>query len=308
MSKLIIRIATRKSPLALWQAEHIALSLKKHWPNLETQLVPMQTKGDLFLKDKLQSIGGKGLFTKELEAALINGQADIAVHSMKDIPSIQPEGLTIAAICERHNPYDAFVSNKYNSLEDLKPGSVIGTSSLRREAQILTKYPNLIIKTLRGNINTRLNKLDNNEFDAIILAASGLLRLQQDTRIKAIISKNIMLPACGQGALGIECRQDDNQILTILEPLKHKITEICVNTERYVNQTLGGSCHSPIGVFCEHINNKLILSTRVLEKNGKGEVFACYEGDVLDNLKIATMLLNDLEKQGVKKLLQSQTD
>ena len=303
-----IRIATRKSPLALWQAEHIAHCLKKIWPQLDTQLVPMQTKGDLFLKDKLQSLGGKGLFTKELEVALINGDADIAVHSMKDVPSIQPSGLTIAAICERHSPYDAFVSNKYSNFEDLAPGSVIGTSSLRREAQILARYPHLIIKTLRGNINTRLSKLDDNEYDAIILAASGLMRLKQDSRIKSILDKNIMLPACGQGALGVECRQDDTEILPILQPIRHQATEISINTERYVNKALGGSCHSPIGIFCENQNNSLTLSVKVLSKDGKNSAFACHVGNVSDNLKLAETVLNDLDKQGVTKLIQSQLD
>ncbi len=306
MSKLIIRIATRKSPLAIWQAEYIASCLKKHWPNVESQLIPLQTKGDQFLKDKLQSIGGKGLFTKELEIALLNGQADIAVHSMKDVPSIQPSGLTIAAICKRHNPYDAIVSNKYTSFEELAPGSIIGTSSLRREAQILAKYPHFVIKTLRGNINTRISKLDNNEYDAIILAASGLIRMQLDFRIKSILNKDIMLPACGQGALGIECRADDKKILNLLEPIKHKVTETCVNSERYVNQSLGGSCHSPIGVFCENINNKLILTAKVLAKDGKKEAFACHEADILDNIKLAEKVLADLDKQGVRQLIQTQ--
>lgn len=305
---MIIRIATRKSPLALWQAEYIASCLKENWPDIETKLIPLQTKGDQFLKDKLQSIGGKGLFTKELEVALINKQADIAVHSMKDIPSIQPQGLIIGAISKRHNPFDAFVSNKYDSLSDLKPGSIIGTSSLRREAQILAKYPKLIIKTLRGNINSRLSKLDNDEYDAIILAASGLMRLNQDSRIKHIIDKNIMLPACGQGALGIECRDNDKQILNILESIKHKTTEICINTERYVNQALGGSCHSPIGVFCENIKDKLILTARILTKNGNTEAFSSYEGDITENIALAEKVLSDLKNQGAKKLIQSHPD
>lgn len=308
MSKMIIRIATRKSPLAIWQAEHIGKCLKTNLPNIETKLVPLQTKGDQFLKDKLQLIGGKGLFTKELEIALLNNEADIAVHSMKDVPSSQPQGLIIGAICERHNPYDAFVSNQYNNLDELPSNAIIGTSSLRREAQLLAKYPNLTIKTLRGNINTRISKLDNHEYDAIILAASGLMRLKQDKRIKSILNKNIMLPACGQGALGIECRDDDKKIINILELLKHKETEICVNTERYVNLSLGGSCHSPIGVFCEIVNNKLILSTKVLSKNGKEEIYVCHDGDISDNLNLAKKVLADLEKQGVKKLIQSQPD
>jgi hydroxymethylbilane synthase len=308
MSNMIIRIATRKSPLALWQAEHIASSIKSNWPNIETKLVPMQTKGDQFLKDKLQLIGGKGLFTKELEIALQNYQADIAVHSMKDVPSSQPKGLTIAAICERHNPYDAFVSNRYHNLDELPPNAIVGTSSLRREAQLLANYPNLTIKTLRGNINTRLHKLDNNEYDAIILAASGLMRLKQDSRIKSILDKNVMLPACGQGALGVECRDDDKKIISILESIKHRTTEICVNTERYVNLSLGGSCHAPIGVFCEVVNNKLILSAKVLSKDGKAMIYSCHEGNMSDNMNLAKKILVDLEIQGVKKLIQTSPD
>lgn len=309
MSKILIRIATRKSPLALWQAEHVAEALKENFPDITTELIPLQTKGDMFLKDKLQLLGGKGLFTKELELALLNNEADIAVHSMKDVPSSQPEGLIIAAICERHNPFDAFVSNKYNCLEELNSGCIVGTSSLRREAQILAAYPNLTIKTLRGNINTRLNKLDNKEYDAIILATSGLMRLEQEWRIKKIIDKEIMLPACGQGALGIECRANDLQILDILKSLKHTTTEICVNTERFINKSLGGSCHSPIGIFCEKISSdKLALSTKVLSHDGKQQAFAYEIGDISDNLHLANQVLNSLEKQGVEKLIQKTVD
>lgn len=304
----MIRIATRTSPLAIWQAEYVANCLKQHQPNLQTELVPLKTKGDQFLKDKLQLIGGKGLFTKELEIALLTGQADIAVHSMKDLPSKQPKGLTIGAICKRDNPFDAFVSNKYNNLEQMPKNASIGTSSLRREAQLLAKNPHLIIKTLRGNINTRLKKLDNDEYDAIILAASGLIRLQEDLRIKSILNKSIMLPACGQGALGIECKSDDFEILNLINHLNHQPTEICIKTERFINQSLGGSCHSPIGIYCENNHKQITISAKVLSKDGKKQVYAACAGEITDNLSLAKKILLDLEKQGVEKLISKIPD
>ncbi len=207
-----LRIATRKSPLALWQANHIADLLKQHWPLIKIELVPMVTSGDKFLKDKLLITGGKGLFVKELEEALLTGQADIAVHSIKDVPATFPEGLALAAICKRHNPLDAFIAKRHKTLQDLPAGSVIGTSSLRRQSQLLALRPDLEIKVLRGNINTRLDKLEAGEYDAIILAVAGLERMGMQASITEILSDELMLPACGQGALGIECRTEDSDI------------------------------------------------------------------------------------------------
>lgn len=303
MPKSIIRIATRKSPLAMWQAEHVASSLQSIWPGLETKLVPMQTKGDRFLKDRLQNIGGKGLFIKELETSLLNNQADIAVHSMKDVPAEQPEGLQLAAICEREDPHDALLSHGPRSLAEFTDGSIIGTSSLRREAQILAAYPNLKIKTLRGNIHTRINKLKDQDYDAIILAASGLIRMNLHNEIKATLNKQMMLPACGQGALGIECREGDSDSLKLIETLNHNPTNLCVRSERKINQALGGSCHSPIGIHCEILDNQLELKVRVLSKDGKQEVNTKQIASLGDSGVMITKALNDLERQGVRKLL-----
>ena len=303
MPKSIIRIATRKSPLAMWQAEHVASSLQSIWPGLEVELVPMQTKGDRFLKDRLQNIGGKGLFIKELETALLNNQADIAVHSMKDVPAEQPAGLQLAVICEREDPHDALLSHGPTTLADFADGAIIGTSSLRREAQILAKYPKLKIKTLRGNIHTRINKLKDKEYDGIILAASGLIRMNLNIEIKATLNKQIMLPACGQGALGIECRSNDHESLKLIEPLNDDSTNLCVRTERKINHALGGSCHSPIGIHCEIINNELQLTVRVLGIDGRQEVNTRLNAQLNDSANMITKALNDLEQQGVRKLL-----
>lgn len=303
MSNSIIRIATRKSPLALWQAEHVASSLQSIWPGLETKLIPMQTKGDRFLKDRLQNIGGKGLFIKELETALLNNQADIAVHSMKDVPAEQPKGLQLAVICEREDPHDALLSHGQQSFADFTDGAIIGTSSLRREAQILATYPNLQIKTLRGNIHTRINKLKEKAYDGIILAASGLIRMNLQSEIKATLDKNIMLPACGQGALGIECRVNDKDSLRLITPLNDIDTNLCVRIERQINQALGGSCHSPIGIHCEIVNNQLELNVRVLSRDGQQSISTKQSSLMHASDLMVVKALNDLEQQGVRKLL-----
>lgn len=251
MSEKRLRIATRKSPLAIWQANHIRDALIHFWPELKIDLVPMITSGDKFLKDKLLTIGGKGLFVKELEEALLDKRADLAVHSMKDVPAAFPEGLTIAAICDRHNPLDALLSSTYNSLDDLPQGAVIGTSSLRRQSQLLAIRPDLQLKTLRGNIHTRINKMELGEYDAIVLAAAGLERMGLQHNIREIFSDEIMLPACGQGALGIECRTEDEELLRYIAPLNDPLTALCVGIERQVNAQLGGNCHAPLAVYCK---------------------------------------------------------
>ncbi len=219
MTDKVVRIATRQSPLALWQAEYVKAELEKFHPGIKVELLGMTTKGDVLLDSPLSKIGGKGLFVKELEVAMLANEADIAVHSMKDVPMDFPEGLGLAVICPREKPTDAFVSNNYKTLDELPQGAVVGTSSLRREAQIRAKRPDLQIKTLRGNVNTRLRKLDEGQYDAIILATAGLVRLEMADRIASEITPEESLPAGGQGAVGIECRLDDAATLELLKPL-----------------------------------------------------------------------------------------
>ncbi len=246
-----IRIATRKSPLALWQAEEVARQIKLHHPNQAVELVKMTTQGDIILDTPLAKIGGKGLFVKELETGMLNGDADIAVHSMKDVPMMLPEGLHLSVIMERENPTDAFVSNTVNSIDDLPLNARVGTCSLRRQTQLKERRPDIEILDLRGNVNTRLAKLDNGDYDAIILASAGLIRLGFEGRIQHDISTEQSLPAIGQGAVGIECREDDKEINALLAPLHHGDTAIRVNAERALNLRLNGGCQVPIGGFAE---------------------------------------------------------
>ena len=244
-----IRIATRKSALALWQAEFVKAELEAAHPHLTVTLVPMVSRGDQLLDSPLSKIGGKGLFVKELETALLTNAADIAVHSMKDVPMEFPEGLGLYCVCEREDPRDAFVSNTYASLEDLPHGSIVGTSSLRRQAQLLAQRPDLKINFLRGNVNTRLAKLDAGEYDAIILAAAGLIRLGFAERIRSSLDVSSSLPAGGQGAVGIECRSDDAAIHALLQPLHHADTAARVSAERALNKHLNGGCQVPIACY-----------------------------------------------------------
>ena len=244
-----IRIATRKSALALWQAEFVKAELEAAHPHLTVTLVPMVSRGDQLLDSPLSKIGGKGLFVKELEAALLAKEADIAVHSMKDVPMAFPQGLGLYCICEREDPRDAFVSNAYACLDDLPQGSIVGTSSLRRQAQLLAQRPDLQINFLRGNVNTRLAKLVAGEYDAIILAADGLLRLGSAERIRSSLDVNSSLPAGGQGAVGIECRSDDSEIHALLQPLHHADTAVRVTAERALNTHLNGGCQVPIACY-----------------------------------------------------------
>ena len=246
-----VRIATRKSPLALWQAEYVKAQLMGHNPSLQVELIAMSTKGDKLLDTPLAKVGGKGLFVKELEVAMLEGRADIAVHSMKDVPMEFPRGLELAVICEREDPLDAFVSNHYQNLAELPDGAVVGTSSLRRQCQVRAHFPKLQIKELRGNVNTRLGKLDAGEYDAIILASAGLIRLEMGHRITDKINSTLSLPAGGQGAVGIECRSDDLDIQALLAPLHHKDSASCVLAERAVNRHLQGGCQVPIACFAE---------------------------------------------------------
>jgi hydroxymethylbilane synthase len=248
----ILTIATRESPLALWQAEYVRAALTQAHPDLQVELLGMTSRGDQLLETPLAKVGGKGLFVKELETALLEGRADIAVHSMKDVPMEFPQGLGLGVVCEREDPRDAFVSNNFSSLEALPPGSVVGTSSLRRECQLRDRRPDLEVRFLRGNVNTRLRKLDEGEYDAIILASAGLKRLGFSQRITECISAEDSLPAGGQGAVGIELRGDDAEVAALLQPLHHQQTSRRVAAERAMNRRLEGGCQVPIACFAEY--------------------------------------------------------
>ena len=254
-----LRIATRKSALALWQAEYVKTELLRHHRDLAVELVPLVSRGDKLLDVPLAKVGGKGLFVKELEQALLQGRADIAVHSMKDVPMMFPPGLDLAVICEREDPRDAFVSGRFDSIDALPAGSVVGTSSLRRQCQLLQQRSDLQVKFLRGNVNTRLRKLDEGDYDAIILAAAGLIRLGFAERIRAFIAPEVSLPAAGQGAVGIECRTDDTATRELLQPLHHRRSAEQVLAERAMNRRLEGGCQVPIGCFAQHRGEDLWL-------------------------------------------------
>ena len=264
----LLKIATRQSPLALWQANFVKHQLETLHPGLRVELVPMVTKGDVILDSPLAKIGGKGLFVKELEAALLDGRADIAVHSMKDVPMEFPQGLGLSVICRREDPRDAFVSNKYAALVDLPAGAVVGTSSLRRQCQLKQLRPDLQVHSLRGNVGTRLSKLDQGEYDAIILASAGLIRLGLAERIRSFIEVEQSLPAVGQGAVGIECRSDDLVVQQLLAPLADQQTTLCVLAERAMNRRLQGGCQVPIGGYAIIENEQLWLRALVGELDG----------------------------------------
>jgi len=269
MTAKIIRIATRHSPLAMWQANFVKAELLKYHPHLSIELVAMKTKGDKILDTPLAKVGGKGLFVKELEVAILEGRADIAVHSIKDVPVDFPDGLGLTVICKRGDPRDAFVSNHYVSIQQLPAGAIVGTSSLRRQCQLRELRPDLIIKDLRGNVNTRLGKLDAGQYDAIILAAAGLIRLQMEPRIASYLEPEISLPAVGQGAVGIECRLDDPQTIALLKPLEDADTRLRVTAERAMNLALQGGCQVPIGSFSLLEGEQLFLRGLVGSVDGK---------------------------------------
>ena len=261
-------IASRESLLAMWQAEHIKGRLKALYPDCEVEILGMTTRGDQILDRTLSKIGGKGLFIKELEQALQDGRADLAVHSIKDVPMELPEGFALAAIGERASPFDAFVSNQYARLEEMPEGAIVGTSSLRREAQLRAKFPHLTIQPLRGNVQTRLSKLDNGDYDAVILAAAGLQRLGLDGRIREILSPADSLPAAGQGALGIEIAARRTDLADILRPLNHEKTAACVTAERALARALGGSCQVPLAAYCVMEDGLLTLNGLVGHPDG----------------------------------------
>ncbi|MCJ8311364.1 MAG: hydroxymethylbilane synthase [Pseudomonadales bacterium] len=263
-----LRIATRQSPLAMWQAEDLQAKLENLYPQMEVVLVPMVSKGDKILDVALSKVGGKGLFTKELEVAMLADEADIAMHCIKDLPMSFPEGLDLYTITESENPTDAFVSNKFEHFDQLPQGAIVGTSSLRRQSQLLAARPDLKIQFLRGNVGTRLFKLDDGQYDAIILASAGLIRLEKQDRIKHFLDTNMCLPAAGQGALGIECRIADKEIHELLQPLHHEDTAIRVHAERALIMQLEGGCQVPIAGFAQIKDGIISMEARVAETDG----------------------------------------
>lgn len=300
-----LTIATRKSALALWQAEYVKGRLKAIYPKLRVELLPMSSRGDKILDAPLNKVGGKGLFVKELEYALLNREADIAVHSMKDVPMVFPENLGLSVICEREDPRDAFVSNQFATFADLPRGAVVGTSSLRRQCQLLAVRPDLNIRFLRGNVNTRLAKLDIGDYQAIILAAAGLKRLQLSHRITDYLSNELCLPAGGQGAVGIECRQDDRQVLDLLVPLNHAATAECVLAERAMNRRLQGGCQVPIASFATHRSNgQLWLRGLVGDPDGSEMLRDEVVGSPSDAEAVGTTLAESLLAAGAGRILQ----
>ena len=305
MSSREIRIATRKSALALWQAEYVKARLEQAHPALVVTLVPMVSRGDKLLDSPLSKIGGKGLFVKELETALLENEADIAVHSMKDVPMDFPEGLGLFCICEREDPRDAFVSNTFASLDDLPQGSVVGTSSLRRQAQLLTRRPDLQIRFLRGNVNTRLAKLDAGEYDAIILAAAGLIRLGFEDRITSAISIEHSLPAGGQGAVGIECRSADSEIHALLAPLHHADTAVRVTAERALNKHLNGGCQVPIACYAVLEGEQVWLRGLVGDPSGGLLLSADARGLQSAATELGIQVAEELLAQGAGDILKA---
>ena len=305
MTKKIIRIATRQSPLALWQAEHVAALLTETFPEVTAQLVKMVTRGDKILDAPLAKVGGKGLFVKELEEGMLSGDADIAVHSMKDVPIEFPEGLHLAAILEREDPTDAFVSNRFTSLADLPANARIGTSSLRRECQLKERFPDAEVIPLRGNVNTRLAKLDAGDYDAIILASAGLKRLGMAERITQSLPVDVSLPAVGQGAIGIECRIDDAEINQMLQALNDKTTGLCVTAERAMNTRLNGGCQVPIAGFAVLENGHVFMRGLVGSSDGSVLYRAEKTGTEAEVETLGRLIAEDLLAQGADKILKA---
>jgi len=305
LAEKIIRIATRQSPLALWQAEHVAERLEQAFPRVKTELVKMVTRGDKILDAPLAKVGGKGLFVKELEQGMLEGSADIAVHSMKDVPVDFPEGLHLAAILSREDPTDAFVSNRYSTLNELPANARIGTSSLRRQCQIKEKFPDAEVLPLRGNVNTRLAKLDAGIYDAIILASAGLKRLGMAKRIAQSLDISISLPAIGQGAIGIECRVDDLEINEILRALHDAETGLCVSAERAMNARLNGGCQVPIAGFALLQGGQIFMRGLVGNPDGSVLYRAELSGESDQAEAIGLLIAEDLLAQGADKILHA---
>ncbi len=300
----ILKIATRNSPLAMWQAEHVKHQLMSVHHGLEVELVSMTTEGDRFLDAPLVAVGGKGLFIKELEQAMLEGRADIAVHSMKDVTIDLPDGLALPVIMEREDTHDALVSNHYDSINAIPEGGVVGTSSLRRQSQLRALRPDIQIKDLRGNVGTRLGKLDNGDYDAIILAAAGIKRLGMAERIACLIDFDDLLPAIGQGAIGIECRADDAGVNELIAPLNHAATQLCVETERALSRRLFGGCQLPIAGQAVLNHDAIHLTALVARVDGSEVIKAEHQGgtDSVDN--IGTELAETLLARGADQILK----
>lgn len=299
-----LRIATRKSPLALWQANDVADRLRALHPGLHTELLLLSTQGDRILDAPLAKVGGKGLFVKELEQALLDGQADLAVHSMKDVPMELPDGLILPVILEREDPRDAFVSNRYNSVSELPVGAVIGTSSLRRAAQLRARRPDLVIRDCRGNVQTRLAKLDAGDYDAILLASAGLKRLGLAARIAALLPVEDSLPACGQGAVGVECRAFDPFTRRLIAPLNHDRTALRVRSERALNRHLAGGCQVPIAGYAELVGDDVLsLSALVAGVDGRRVLRASQRGSSHDPERLGIAVAEQLLAQGAARIL-----
>ena len=301
----MITIATRRSPLAIWQAEYVRTELQTAHPGLEVQFLEMVTMGDKILDTPLAKVGGKGLFVKELEHALLEKRADIAVHSMKDVPMDFPPGLGLSVICERENEQDAFVSNNFSALDGLPEGAVVGTSSLRRQCQLKALRSDLQIKDLRGNVATRLGKLDQGDYDAIILAAAGLIRLKMPERIASLLETGISLPAVGQGAVGVECRVDDDKVHALLAPLNHRETTIRVKAERAMNHRLQGGCQVPIAGYAELVAEKLSLKGLVGNPDGSEIIRAEAVGDATNPEELGINVAEQLLAQGAGDILSA---
>jgi hydroxymethylbilane synthase len=308
MPRQTIRIATRESLLALWQAEYIKAELEAAHPGLTVELVGMTTRGDQLLDSPLSKIGGKALFVKELEQAMIEGRADIAVHSMKDVPMEFPEGLGLTIICEREDPRDAFVSNHFASIQDLPQGAHVGTSSLRRECQLRSLRPDIRVSSLRGNVQTRLRKLDEGQFDAIILASAGLIRLQLQERIASFIPVDESLPACGQGAVGVETRTDDAELIQLLQPLHHGPTDRDVRAERAMNRRLEGGCQVPIAGYAipdPDQPDQLWLRARVGQPDGSELLLAEQRGPLDQPEALGIAVAEALLDKGAGEILRA---
>ena len=304
--KKTITIATRKSPLAMWQAEFAAALIEKKFPHIKTKLLPMTTKGDQILNVTLNKIGGKGLFLKELEQSMLAGEADIAIHSMKDVPADMPDEFTICSIFKRHDASDAFVSNTYNTLEQLPQNARVGTSSLRRQSQLLAIRPDLQVLPLRGNVQTRLQKLDNGEYDAIILATAGLERMQLDDRIKSKLIPNAWLPAVGQGAVGVECLSNRKDLIELMAQLNDEESAQCVNAERAMNKVLNGSCSVAIGAYATLNNDKVSMQAIVCAPDGSQSIRQQAEAD--DPYQLGSNIARLLLADGAQEILDMADD
>ena len=300
-----ITIASRESPLAIWQAEHIKSKINQLHPDIKINIKGFKTQGDVLLNQSLATIGGKGLFIKELEQALLAKKADLAVHSMKDLPMDIPDEFQLTAITERGDPRDAFISNNFNSLDDMPKGTIVGTSSLRRQSQIKATRPDLIIEPLRGNLQTRLKKLDEGQYSAIILAAAGLIRLGLEDRIKKYLETETSIPAVGQGALGIEVLSENEELIKMLLELNDDNTSRCVLAERVVSRSLAGSCTAPLGAYASISNNNFIIKGFVASPDGAQIIYAETKGDKSDFYKLGEALSQILIDKGAKDILSS---